>query len=48
MIKLFTIRHLLTHTSGIGYGVIDSDPCFNALYNKHGIVDLYTTDSIYI
>ena len=43
-----TIRHLLTHTSGIGYGVIDSDPRFNALYNKHGIVDLYTTDSIYI
>jgi CubicO group peptidase (beta-lactamase class C family) len=43
-----SIRHLLTHTSGIGYGVIDSDPRFNALYNKHGIVDLYTTDSIYI
>ena len=43
-----TIRHLLTHTSGIGYGVIDSDSRFNALYNKHGIVDLYTTDSIYI
>ena len=26
-----SIRHLLTHTSGIGYGVIASDPRFNAL-----------------
>ena len=43
-----SIRHLLTHTSGIGYGVIDEDARFKALYKKHGIVDLFTTDSINI
>ena len=43
-----TIRTLLTHTSGIGYGVIDEDPRFQAIYKKNGIVDLYTTDSISI
>jgi len=42
------IRHLLTHTSGIGYGVIDSDARFKSIYKKHGIVDLFTTDSINI
>ena len=41
-----SIRHLLTHTSGIGYGVIDSDARFKAIYKKQGIVDLFTTDSI--
>jgi len=41
-----SIRHLLTHTSGIGYGVIDSDTRFKAIYKKKGIVDLFTTDSI--
>jgi len=43
-----TIRHLLTHTSGIGYGVIDGDERFRLLYKKAGIVDLYTTESISI
>jgi len=43
-----SIRHLLTHTSGIGYGVIDGDARFKAMYKKHGIVDLFTTDSINI
>ena len=43
-----SIRHLLTHTSGIGYGVIDEDARFKAMYNKYGIVDLFTTDSINI
>ena len=43
-----TIRHLLTHTSGIGYGVIDEDPRFSGIYQKQGIIDLYTTDSINI
>ena len=42
------IRHLLTHTSGIGYGVIDSDARFKSIYKKQGIVDLFTTDSINI
>ncbi|MCL4138392.1 UNVERIFIED_CONTAM: hypothetical protein GTU68_036941 [Idotea baltica] len=43
-----TIRHLLTHTSGIGYGVIDGDHRFKKLYNKAGIVDLFTTKNISI
>lgn len=43
-----SIRHLLTHTSGIGYGVIDEDLRFSGLYQKHGIIDLFTTDSINI
>ncbi|TAK41807.1 MAG: class A beta-lactamase-related serine hydrolase [Saprospiraceae bacterium] len=41
-----TIRHLLTHTSGIGYGVIDGDERFKMLYHKAGITDLYTTENI--
>ncbi|MFC1792954.1 serine hydrolase domain-containing protein [Planctomycetota bacterium] len=43
-----TIRHLLTHTSGIGYGVIDSDERFKMIYEKAGITDLFTTENINI
>jgi CubicO group peptidase (beta-lactamase class C family) len=43
-----TIRHLLTHTSGIGYGVIDGEESFKAVYKKAGIVDLYTTEPVKI
>lgn len=43
-----TIRHLLTHTSGIGYGVIDGDERFRMLYEKAGITDLFTTEDISI
>ena len=32
-----TIRHLLTHTSGIGYGAIDAEESFKLLYQKAGI-----------
>ncbi len=32
-----TIRHLLTHTSGIGYGFIDNDERFKMIYHKAGI-----------
>jgi len=46
--KEITIRHLITHTSGIGYGVIDSDPRFKAIYHKAGITDLFTTENISI
>ncbi len=46
--KEITIRHLITHTSGIGYGVIDGDARFKALYKKAGIVDLFTTDPVKI
>ncbi len=43
-----TIRHLLTHTSGIGYGVIDVDERFKKIYKDAGITDLYTTEDITI
>jgi CubicO group peptidase (beta-lactamase class C family) len=43
-----TIRHLLTHTSGIGYGVIDGDERFQMIYNKAGVTDLFTTENISI
>ena len=43
-----TIRHLLTHTSGIGYGVIDKDERFKMIYHKAGITDLFTTENISI
>jgi CubicO group peptidase (beta-lactamase class C family) len=46
--KEITIRHLLTHTSGIGYGVIDGDERFKAIYKKAGIVDLFTTSDVKI
>jgi CubicO group peptidase (beta-lactamase class C family) len=46
--KDITIRHLLTHTSGLGYGVIDGDPRFKAIYKKAGIVDLFTTEPVKI
>ncbi len=43
-----TIRHLLTHSSGIGYGVIDGDIRFNKIYQKAGVTDLFTTENISI
>ena len=43
-----TIRHLLTHTSGIGYGVIDGDERFRLMYKKAGVTDLFTTEKITI
>lgn len=43
-----SIRHLLTHTSGIGYGAIDGDPRFKKIYKKAGITDLFTTEKITI
>ncbi len=46
--KEITIRHLLTHTSGIGYGVIDGDERMKMIYGKAGIVDLYTTSDVKI
>jgi CubicO group peptidase (beta-lactamase class C family) len=43
-----TIRHLLTHTSGIGYGMIDPDERFKMIYQKAGVTDLFTTENITI
>ncbi len=42
-----TIRHLLTHTSGIGYGFIDNAE-FRKIYHKAGIIDAFTTKPITI
>jgi CubicO group peptidase (beta-lactamase class C family) len=44
--KPITIRHLLSHTSGIGYGMIDGDARFRKAYAKAGIIDAFTTDSV--
>ncbi|SHE42574.1 CubicO group peptidase, beta-lactamase class C family [Fodinibius roseus] len=46
--KPVTIRHLLTHTSGIGYGMIDGDDRFRKIYQKAGVTDLFTTKDITI
>ena len=44
-----TIRQLLTHTSGIGYGLVaDEDPRFRMIYQKAGIIDAFTTENISI
>ena len=43
-----TIRHLLTHTSGLGYGQIDADERFKKIYEKAGVVDLFTTEKVTI
>lgn len=43
-----TIRHLLTHTSGLGYGMIDGDERFKMMYQKAGVMDLFTTEAISI
>lgn len=46
--KEITIRQLITHTSGIGYGIIDGDERFKAIYKKAGVTDLFTTENISI
>ncbi len=46
--KEISIRHLLTHTSGIGYGVIDDDERIKKIYEDAGIIDLFTTEKITI
>jgi CubicO group peptidase (beta-lactamase class C family) len=46
--KEITIRQLLTHTSGLGYGRIDSDEKIRKIYAKAGIVDLFTTEDVSI
>ncbi|MEP6261897.1 MAG: serine hydrolase domain-containing protein [Gillisia sp.] len=46
--RSITIRHLLTHTSGIGYGVIDGDPRIKKIYSKAGVIDLFSSANISI
>ncbi|WP_084097290.1 serine hydrolase domain-containing protein [Cyclobacterium lianum] len=43
-----TIRHLLTHTSGLGYGVIDGDERMKMIYHKAGTTDLFTAEDVKI
>lgn len=43
-----TIRHLLTHTSGLGYGLIDGDPRMRKIYQKNGVIELFTTEDLKI
>lgn len=43
-----TICHLLTHTSGIGYGLIDGDDRFKKIFQKAGITDAFTSEPITI
>ena len=46
--KPISIRHLITHTSGIGYGYIDGDERMKKIYEKAGITDLFTTEPLTI
>lgn len=41
-----TIRHLLTHTSGIGYGFIDGDERMKLIFKEAGITDAWTTEPV--
>lgn len=43
-----TIRQLLSHTSGLGYGMIDEDERFRMIYQKAGVIDAFTTEDISI
>ena len=43
-----TIRQLLSHTSGIGYGVIDGDERFKMIYQKAGVTDAFTAENVKI
>lgn len=43
-----TIRQLLTHTSGIGYGVIDADERMKMIYHKAGVTDAFCAENITI
>lgn len=43
-----TIRNLITHTSGIGYGMIDGDERIKMIYQKAGVTDAFTTEKITI
>lgn len=41
-----TIRQLITHRSGLGYGIIDRDPRMKQIYIDAGITDLYSTEPV--
>jgi CubicO group peptidase (beta-lactamase class C family) len=41
-----TIRQLLTHQSGIGYGIIDRNPDLKQIFIAAGTTDLFTTEPV--
>ena len=43
-----TIRQLLNHTSGLGYGLIGGDDRIRKIYQKAGIVDAFCSENITI
>ncbi|MEI6047992.1 MAG: serine hydrolase domain-containing protein [Bacteroidota bacterium] len=43
-----TIRQLLDHTSGLGYGVIGDDERLRMIYQKAGIVDAFSSENVTI
>ena len=43
-----TIRQLLNHTSGLGYGVIDDDERIRKIYQKAGIFDVFSSEDVTI
>jgi CubicO group peptidase (beta-lactamase class C family) len=43
-----TIRQLLNHTSGLGYGKIGDDDRLRKIYQKAGIVDVFCSENITI
>ncbi len=42
--KEVTIRQLLTHSSGLGYGLIDSNKGIKTIYKQAGIVDAWSIE----
>ena len=46
--KEITIRHLLTHTSGIGYSDIDGDERMKMIHKKAGIITAFETENVTI
>jgi CubicO group peptidase (beta-lactamase class C family) len=43
-----TIRQLLNHTSGLGYGLIGNDERIRKIYQKAGIVDAFCSENVTI
>ncbi len=43
-----TIRQLLTHSSGLGYGFIESEERMKLLYRKAGIIDAWTAEKAFL
>ncbi len=41
-----TIRNLLTHTAGIGYGQLDGQASMKKIYIKAGVVDAFTAEKV--